>query len=255
MLKISLITPSFNQGQFIKATIDSVLSQKYQNLEYWVVDGGSTDNTISILKSYGKKINWISQKDDGQTSAINWGLSKCTGDIIGFINSDDLLLPFSLEKVGLVFEKKQCDWLIGNYAIIDTNGQLYKKHTIVEKYKQFLLKHFSKNLLLSVNNFIPQPSTFWSKKAFRKVGFLDETLHYTMDYDYWLRLAKYFKPVVKDQHLSQFRIHPQSKSMSNRKKMLSEELLVAKKQSLSFTQQCIHQMHTLVVAMLYKIMD
>lgn len=87
--KISIITPSYNQGSFIKQTIDSVLNQNYQNLEYWVIDGGSTDKTVKILKSYGRKIKWISEKDKGQTDAINKGLKKITGDIIAFINSDD----------------------------------------------------------------------------------------------------------------------------------------------------------------------
>ncbi len=97
--KISIITPSYNQGRFIKETIDSVLSQNYPNLEYWVMDGGSTDETVKVLKSYGKKINWVSKKDKGQTNAINEGLKKVTGDIIAYINSDDVYAPDVFRQV------------------------------------------------------------------------------------------------------------------------------------------------------------
>ena len=106
-LKLSIITPSFNQGVFIKETIDSILSQGYAQLEYIVVDGGSTDNTVEILKSYGDKIKWVSEKDNGQADAINKGLKMATGDIVAFINSDDYYLPNALHAVNDFFSESK----------------------------------------------------------------------------------------------------------------------------------------------------
>ena len=98
--KISIVTPSFNQAKFIRATIDSVLSQDYPDLEYFIIDGGSTDGTTEILKSYGQKIKWISEKDKGQTDAINKGLKLSEGELLAYLNSDDIYLPGALKKVG-----------------------------------------------------------------------------------------------------------------------------------------------------------
>lgn len=253
MLKISIITPSFNQGEYIAKTIDSVLSQNYPNLEYYVVDGGSTDNTVEILKSYGDRIKWVSQIDTGQTNAINWGLKKISGDIISYLNSDDLLLPNSLQVISDTFDSNKCEWLIGDYQIIDSQGRRVKKHAIVEKYKHLLLAHFSRNLLLTVNNFLPQPSTFWSKKAFKKIGLFDESLHYTMDYDYWLRLSKEFKPLIVQREFSQFRLHSQSKSVSGRVKMFEEELRVMEKHRPNLFQRHTHRLHSFVSLFIYRV--
>jgi len=122
--KISIITPSFNQGKFIKKTIDSVLSQNYPDLEYVVIDGGSTDNTVKILKSYGNKIKWISEKDKGQADAINKGLKIINGEIIAFINSDDYYLPDTFKKIVDFFKQNiTCNVVTGDYLIINENGK------------------------------------------------------------------------------------------------------------------------------------
>ncbi|PIW08565.1 glycosyltransferase, partial [Candidatus Collierbacteria bacterium CG17_big_fil_post_rev_8_21_14_2_50_45_7] len=116
---ISIVTPSYNQAQFIAATIDSVLSQDYPNLEYFVMDGGSTDGTIEILKSYGAKINWESNKDAGQADAINQGLRKSRGEILAYLNSDDIYLPGTLKRVGEYYARTQADWITGDCLTID----------------------------------------------------------------------------------------------------------------------------------------
>ena len=253
MKKISIITPSFNQGKFIKQTIDSVLSQKYQNLEYIVVDGGSTDETIDILKSYEKKIKWTSQKDKGQTHAINKGLKKASGDILCYLNSDDLLTKGSLNIVAKEFSQKNTDWLIGDYQIIDHKGKRLRKQSFIESYKRFLLKHYSPGLLKIANNFIPQPSTFWSREAFKKVGLFNQDLKYTMDYDYWLRMSKLFKPTIITKVLSKFRLHHDSKSSTERKSMLKEAQKVSQNHGSRGFTLGLHSIHSMLTLTAYKL--
>jgi len=251
--KISIITPSFNQGKFIKQTIDSVLSQDYSNLEYIVVDGGSTDGTVEILKSYGNKIKWISKKDKGQAHAINKGLKQATGNILAYLNSDDLLVKNSLNIVSKEFNNKQTHWLIGDYQIIDKSGKRIRNQSFIEKYKKFLLKHYSPRLLKNVGNFIPQPSTFWSRSAFKKIGLFNQNLKYTMDYDYWLKLSEIYKPQIINKPLSKFRLHDSSKSITKRKDMLKEAKKVVQDHGLKGLSVVIHSAHSYLTLYIYKI--
>lgn len=252
--KISIITPSYNQGKFIGETIDSVLSQNYKNLEYIVIDGGSTDKTIKILKSYGSEIKWISKKDRGQAHAINKGLKQATGDILCYLNSDDLLVKNSLNIVAKEFNKDNTNWLIGDYQIIDQKGSRIRNQSFIESYKRFLLKHYSPSLLKIANNFIPQPSTFWSRDAFEKVGIFNQNLKYTMDYDYWLRMSAFFKPTIITNKLSKFRLHDNSKSTTDRKNMLKEAQEVAKNHGLSNLNLIFHKLHSLLVQIMYNLL-
>jgi glycosyltransferase involved in cell wall biosynthesis len=168
--KISIITPSYNQGQFIKETIDSVLDQNYPNLEYWVIDGGSTDNTVKILKKYGTKIKWVSEKDRGQTHAINKGLKKASGEIIAYLNSDDVYLPNSLFTIADYFMKHpDIMWLTGDYVIIDELG--HQIQSGVAWYKR-LFRTFPGRTSLMIGNYIIQPSTFWRSQVVKKLACL-----------------------------------------------------------------------------------
>ncbi len=254
MKKISIITPSYNQGSFIKETINSVLSQNYPNLEYWIIDGGSTDETVSILKSYGDKINWVSQKDHGQTHAINKGLKKVTGDILAYLNSDDILLPEALKKVGEYFENHpDCNWLTGDCLVIDEKGNPSKGGWLVRAYKRFLLAIYSTKILRIADNMIPQPSTFWSRQAFEKIGNFNEKLNYVMDYDYWLRLDQFYKPHDLKFAISGFRSQPDSKSETSRDKLMKEGDKVLRSHGATKSDLFFHHVHSAVVRFIYKL--
>ncbi len=249
--KISLITPSFNQGKFIKETIESVLSQNYPNLEYFVIDGGSTDNTLKILKSYGNKIKWLSEKDKGQTNAINKGLRKATGEIITYLNSDDMYLPNTLNTVAEYFmENDEAQWLTGDYFIIDEKGK--KIQSYIASYKKILRRRptFGR---LTIANYIIQPSTFWRRSLLKDMGLLDESLHYCMDYDYWIRIIQKNKLHVLDNHFSLFRIHGQSKGGEKFEEQFKEEHQIVKKYIRNPVQLLFHRLHATAIVLAYKL--
>lgn len=182
-IRISLIIPSFNQGQFIEQSINSVLQQNYPNTELIIMDGGSTDNTLDIIKKYDKFIDyWQSQKDDGQSSAINNGFRRATGTFLTWLNTDDLLLPHTLQAVNELAQKfPDCRWITSNMVEIDKNG------TILKLYKgECFNKFFASKSLFSTYG----PSSFLHKDVFQKYGYLDENLHYVMDTEMWYRLIR-----------------------------------------------------------------
>lgn len=204
--KITIITPSYNQGQFIEATIRSVLAQNYPNLEYFIFDGGSTDNTIDVIKKYDKYITyWESQKDKGQSHAINKGFKVASGDIIGWLNSDDLFFPETLQRVANYFKDK-------NYRKILYGEGIY----LLDKY-QLAIKNTTARLSnkhpITLCDFIIQPSTFWGRTVVEEVGELDEDLHYGFDWDWFIKANNKNIPfqMVKED-FSVYRIHAQHKS-------------------------------------------
>lgn len=221
--KISIISPSLNQGEFIEETILSVLSQDYENFEYIVVDGLSSDETLGILEKYADKLTWISEEDSGQTNAINKGIRMATGDIIGYLNSDDILLPNALKKVAEAFqEHPDTMWLTGKSLIINEDGESIRQW--ITTYKNLHLRmHNFKSLLIA--DYISQPATFWRREVVSEVGYLDESLHYVMDYEYWLRTYQQFQPVFVNAYLAGFRVHKSSKTTegSHTKRYLDEE--------------------------------
>lgn len=250
MLKISIITPSFNQGKFIEETIKSVLGQKYPSLEYIVVDGGSTDNTRDILKKYTGKITWISEKDNGQSDAINKGMRMAHGDILAFLNSDDLYAKGTLQKIAQFFtDHPKARWVSGDYYII--NSKKKKIRLFVKWYKRFL-RLFSSYSLLSLTNFVIQPSTFWKREVFNKVGLFDTDLPYEMDYDYWLRIRKKYQLFHLEEVLSFFRLHDSSKSGFQYKKQFKEEIRVLKKHHISPFVILLHKIHNAIIVFLYN---
>ena len=221
-LKISIITPSYNQGEYIKDTVESILSQSYKNIEHIVFDGCSTDKTIEVLKKY-KHLDWVSEKDKGQTDAINKGFKKAKGDILCYLNSDDMLLPDSLGFVADYFSKnKGIDLIYGNCIFTDTDLNVIKTRGS----EDFNLRR----LLYLGYSYIQQPSTFFRRSVFEDIGPLDEELDYVMDYDYWIRAAKSGK-VLKyiDRDLSKMRIHTGAKTFADNKKMFLEAFAVSKK--------------------------
>lgn len=253
--KISIITPSLNQGEFIEETILSVLSQDYPCLEYLVMDGGSSDNTLKVLEKFSDRIKWVSEADKGQTNAINKGLRLTDGSIIGYLNADDLLLPGSLLKVAGTFTQHPgAMWAIGKCRIVDGKNNEIRK--VITKYKNLLLELGGFSLLV-MTNYISQPSTFWRRDVLEIVGFLDENLHYVMDYDYWLRLYSRYSPVFIPEYLASFKIHPSSKTTStgHRNIYIEEEKRVIRRYTGSRWLLLLHDLHRLFMTAAYSVVN
>jgi glycosyltransferase involved in cell wall biosynthesis len=204
---ISIVTPSYNQGQFLEETICSVLDQKYPNLQYMVIDGGSTDNSVEIIQKYAKHLDyWVSEKDSGQMDALNKGVRRCTGDIFGFINSDDLLYPRALQRVADTWNEG-ARWIVGWTKYLEPGGSDWP-YTV--RAHRFNIDYF-------LDNPFPQQSSFWARKYFDEVGLFREDLHYCFDYEFWLRLRfkGNAKPRPVRQCLGAFRLHETSKTVSD----------------------------------------
>jgi GT2 family glycosyltransferase len=253
--KISIITPSLNQGDFIEQTILSVLSQDYPNLEYLIVDGGSLDATLDVLAKYSGKVTWISEADKGQTDAINKGLRRATGSIVSYLNADDLLLPGTLKRVEQAFiNHPQTYWVTGKCRIVDEeNNEIRRPITV---YKNILLGLHSFSSLL-MTNYISQPATFWRREALELIGYLDENLRYVMDYEYWLRLYSKSPPVFIPEYLAAFKIHQRSKTTSTGHKdiYVEEEKIVVERYVHSRLQLFLHNAHRLMMTFAYAVMN
>ncbi len=221
--KISIITPSYNQGRFLEKTIKSVINQRYPNLEYIIIDGGSTDNSLKIIKKYEKYLKyWVSEKDRGQTHAINKGLRKATGDILAYLNSDDTLESKTLFKVAKLFtDNKKIKIIYGQGKHID------EKDKFIENYHNGYMD-FSK---VQSSNDICQPALFFKKEILKKIGFFDESLNYAMDYEYWIRAAKKYnyKLVYIEDFFANSRLYVETKTLSQTKKVILEVFKIQKK--------------------------
>jgi glycosyltransferase involved in cell wall biosynthesis len=253
--KISLVTPSLNQGRFIQETIQSVLSQNYPNLEYLVMDGGSSDNTLAVLKSYSNQLKWISEKDSGQTNAINKGLRMASGDILAYLNADDLLLPGTLLKVAHLFmEHPEAMWIIGQCRIINEDNREIRR--LITAYKNLWLRLSHPSILL-ITDYISQPATFWRANVMNEMGYLDESLHYVMDYEYWLRLYSKYPPVFIPEYLAAFKIHLQSKTTSTGHKnvFIEEERAVIQRHTNSPSLMLLHNLHRLLMTSTYSLIN
>lgn len=251
-MKISIITPTYNQSGYIEQTIKSVLNQNMPNLEYIIVNDGSTDNTENIVQKYKHKIIYISQNNSGQSCAINKGIQISSGDIIGYLNSDDILLPNALRNVLDFFENNpQSNWVTGDNIIIDKDG---RETEILSTFYKRLLKLLPAYTMLRLVNYIIQPSTFWKRKLTNKIGLFDTDLIYTMDYDYWLRAIKWYKLDRINSPISAFRVHPQSKGGSQYKKQFNEEIHVIRKYTNNPFILYPHILHTKLIEKVYSIL-
>jgi glycosyltransferase involved in cell wall biosynthesis len=225
-LRISLVTPSYNQGEFIARTIESVLSQRGDfELSYHVVDGGSTDATLSILEHYRDRLSFVSEKDDGQVDAINKGLRRAQGDVVGWLNSDDVLLPGALAAVAAAFRARpQQEWLHGRCEIIDPADRPVREWVSLYKHVR-AQRHSFDNLI--TENYVSQMTAFWRRSVHDQIDFLDPSLHYAFDYDLWLRLARRSAPLYLPQKLACFRWYPTSKSGAMFERQFREDAAVA----------------------------
>ena len=212
-MKLSIVTPSFNQGFFIRKTIESVLQQDYKNLEYIIMDGGSQDNTVQILREYDNEIYWESKEDKGQADAVNQGILRVTGEIIGWLNSDDIYYPGTFSIVMEAFEKNpEVKVIYGNAYHIDVDDN------IIEEY---YTEDFNFERLKDIC-YICQPSLFFRRSIIDQYGYLDERLHYCMDYEYWLRLAEYEKFMRLNQFIAGSRLYPDNKTLGAQVKVHEE---------------------------------
>jgi len=205
--RISIVMPSLNQAQFIEEAIRSVLLQGYDDLEFIIMDGGSTDGTIDIIKKYEPWLSfWVSERDHGQSDALNKGFNRSTGDILAWLNSDDIYCMGALRSVGRCYQlHPETGLLYGDSEVIDANGAVTDRIKGQEADLESLL----------VRNVIPQPSAFFSRTAFEKSGGINTDLHFIMDYELWLRMMMQgIRSYYISQLLSQFRWYQVSKSGS-----------------------------------------
>ncbi len=219
---VSIITPTFNQAKYIEDTILSVRNQDYPRIEHIVIDGSSTDGTLDLLRKYEDKLTWISEKDHGQADAINKGFRKATGDIYGWVNSDDLYVPGAIRTVVEHFNAHPEDsFIYGDCEALDESGKSYGIRTHV--------KQGGWQELVGELDFIVQPASFWRANVWKTCGELDESLHYTLDYEYWMRVAKPFPPRYIPTLLAKERLYPAAKTFSGAVKRMEEIEMVAQR--------------------------
>lgn len=202
--KISIVTPSFNQGEFLEETIRSVLEQGYPNLEYFIIDGGSDDNSVDIIRRYEDHLTyWVSEPDQGQTEAINKGFSRATGEIMAWLNSDDTYLPGALARIAAFYQAfPQVGLVYGDALNIDAEGNVISRR----KGRAYSLA------AMLEDNLVPQPAAFFSHQAWKRHGPLDVERHYIMDRAFWLRIARDMKIVYLPQPLATMRRHGDAKT-------------------------------------------
>jgi glycosyltransferase involved in cell wall biosynthesis len=183
---VSIVTPSFNQARYLRSTLESVAMQRYPRLEHIVVDGGSTDGSVEILERFSATqphVRWVSEPDEGQADAVNRGFRMATGEILGWLNSDDLYcvdaIPIAVRSLE---QNPELDMVYGDAWLIDERGRIRRPWDFIE--------NFDAPRLRSVKDYICQPATFLRRRVFEEVGPLDTSLHWAMDWDYWIRIAE-----------------------------------------------------------------
>lgn len=221
---VSIVTPSYNQGKFIEETIKSVLNQTYTNIEYIIVDGGSSDNSVEIIKKYAslypQRIQWLSEKDHGQSDGINKGLRRSRGDIVAWLNSDDVHNLQAIEKVVSFFR--------ANPDVCFVHGQGHHINMQGEYLESYPSSACDFQVLHSTCP-ICQPTAFWRRDVVNTIGYLDDELGFAMDYEYWIRISKKYTLGFIPEHLASTRLYDETKTLSQRHKVHKEIVEVVKK--------------------------
>lgn len=208
MPTVSIVVPSFQQGRYIRATLESILSQDFRDLECIVMDGGSTDETVEVLRSYDDpRLTWVSEPDRGQSHAINKGLERANGDYLSYLNSDDLLRPGAISTIVRFFaEHPETHLVYGDMDHIDEAGRVF--HTVIGA-------PFDLAETLAGHNSVNQSGTFWRRGVMERIGVFDENLHFSMDLEYWVRAALKGETIAYEPGVrSAFRYHDESKTVS-----------------------------------------
>ncbi|NCO32266.1 MAG: hypothetical protein AUJ92_19740 [Armatimonadetes bacterium CG2_30_59_28] len=227
--RFSVVTPSYNQGRFLEETIRSVLLQGYPDLEYVVIDGGSTDNSVEIIRKYEAWLaHWVSEKDRGQSHAVNKGLARATGQVIGWLNSDDVYRPGVFRAIAKTVVCQTAPMVVfGTCDLVNESGGLLQ-HLPTHFHGHEALIHLFAPPLKGSHG-LPQPGVFFLREMVKHVGGLDEGLPYAMDFDLWIRLSREYLFQRIDGVLANCRLHEASKSGSSQMQMLDEYIAVCRR--------------------------
>jgi glycosyltransferase involved in cell wall biosynthesis len=220
--RITVVTPSYNQGRFLEATLRSVHDQGYPNLEHIVIDGGSTDGSVEIIRKFEHRLAyWVSEPDKGQTDALIKGFSRATGEILAWLNSDDLYEPRTLWEVAEFFSgHPNVQFVYGDALWIDTEGRILKPKKEIP---------FNWFIWLYDHNYIPQPSAFWRRELYEAVGGLDPRFDLAMDADLWIRFAERTRPLHVRRIWSRMRLYPEQKNQRLRAISNEEDEVIRKR--------------------------
>ena len=218
---ISIVTPSLNQAAYLEQTILSVKMQDYPGLEYRIQDGGSTDGSVDIIERHAKDLaGWKSEPDEGQADAIIRGFGECKGDVLAYLNSDDIYLPGALKAAGEAFAADpELDLLYGDVVFIDGD----EKPLVVDILPRYNWEDLKRVCV------IPQPAAFWRRRAYEAVGGIDASLQFSLDYDLFLRIAERGKVVHLPRLMSAFRVHPEAKSSVAKQQWAKEDRLLRRR--------------------------
>jgi glycosyltransferase involved in cell wall biosynthesis len=225
--KISIVTPSYNKARFLEDCIISVLNQNYPELEYFIIDGGSTDQSVDIIKKYEKQITfWVSEPDEGQSDAINKGFRMVTGEIVAWLNADDFYLPGAFATVAEAYQNKpEASFYFGDGLRVDEAGQPRSGFFLDGRVL------FNRTALVFGINYILQPSAFINRPYLVKINYLNPTLHYVMDFDLWMRLSQLAPPVPISTRLAASREYDETKTLTGSFRRIEELRQITEKHS------------------------